>query len=250
MPIRQSSDTSIRGKKSTNGDSSHVQHDNIFRWDSDVDLTRQQDSFSRRIVIANSTLSLDIQPSIRACQCDGSTCITKERHVGDSISICLFSNFLHIQAVKNMTLHVGDVSYQPVVDGVVNELTELSLHGKLAVVTTMTISAFFDHANPSDLDLTVDATVSFAPIHGGGGGRRLVANIANHSLGDNPARSLLVTTFTRLATTWACLISTIIVFAAAIGVFVARRHCRHRPEHLLAGQEEEEAADESCRVSK
>lgn len=143
----------------------------------------------RQTTAANGTQFLNVQPSVTACQCnDALTCTMEERHVGESIRICLWSQFLNITAVTNLTLHANDgVSYQAVTDGIVNELTQLYFEGRLAVVTTMVISAFFHHANPSDL--LVDATVSFSPLHNQG--RRHLAADTSTTLFDRPTRVLL-----------------------------------------------------------
>lgn len=191
--------------------------DNIFRRSNDAHHSQ------RREAAANGTQYLNIQPSITACQCDGLACQTQEKHVGESISICLWSNFLDIASVSNMTLHVGDFTYKPVVNGTVNDLTELSLHGRLAVVTTMTISAFFNHSNP--YDLVVDATVSFAP----NGRRDLIAvDVGNATL--DSSRLLRVTRVNKVRF---CLY--IFIFVAFVLWVLEKsvrclKHCRHQEQ--------------------
>jgi len=234
----------------SNGHDSTHQRNNIFGRGSDAATSapQQHDEYlqSRRIETSNDTYSMNIQSNIRACECDGTECTSEEKHVGDSISICLWSNFLDIDKILNLTLFVGDLSYQPVENGTANELTEMVLHGKLAVITTMIISAFFDNANPSDL--VVDATVSFAPLVGGN--RRHLASISNHSLIERQ-RSLLVPSLNRSVIIFAltCLLSTIIMLSVAIGAVIAKGYCRGgRSSRSLHGEDED--TEETRTVSK
>jgi len=233
-------------RRDSNGDSSRVQSDSVFRQDSDASSSQSDVTLARRVQTANATQYLNIEASIRACECDGTSCIAEPeaKHVGDFITICLWSNFLEIAAVSNMTLHVGNVSYQPVVNGIVNELTNVRHHGKLAVVTTMTISAFYQEANPPDL--IVDATVSF--VSDGGGSRRyLASDITDYLLGSQ--RSLLYTRMDKsvIVVASVCLFSTIVVLSIAVGALVAKRYCRHGSTRF---QHEEEETVATCIYSK
>lgn len=237
---------SDNGSNGDNGDASRMKLGNIVRGDRDGYALTQQ-LYNRRVETANDTVYLDVHPSIQACECDGTACTAEEKHPGDSVSICLWSDFFEIAAVTNMTLRVGDFSYQPIVNGTANELTELELHGKLAVVTTMTISAFYENANPPDL--VVDATVSFVPLDVGGG-RRHLADITDYPLSSS-SRSLLITRIDKsvVVFAWFCLLSTIIVLSAALGALVAKGYycsaCSTRSH-----DKEEDGTEVTCEFSK
>ena len=204
-----------------------IKNVNLFEPQSSHDGTKLVDhrpvSSLRRIQTANATQFLNVQPSIRACECDGFSCITDhvDKHQGDAISICLWSNWLDIHVVSNMTLHVDDIAYHPVVNGTANDVTRVEIHGKVAVVTTMTISDFYRHANPSNL--VVDATVSFDHV---GNGRQLDAvhdDVENSLV--NPPRLLVTARIdkSRLVVGWVCLFATILVITSEVSLFVRRR---------------------------
>ena len=202
------------------GGTSSQQQDNVFTRGKDASSQHSVNSvaFSRQLV--NETEYIDVEPIIRACQCDGTACAAEEKHVGDTVSICVWSNFLEIAAVVNMTLHIGSFSYQPVVNGTVNELTEVSLEGKLVVITIMTISAFFEDASPSDLE--IDATVSFVPL--ASGGRRQLVDSTNNSLLRN-SRSLEVTERSIAVFVAVCFLVTIVLLSASVGALLAKGYC-------------------------
>lgn len=210
-------------QQDSNGDS--MENDNVFERRGDATAQLEENASARRIQTANATAFLNVQPSIRACECDGITCTTvnQVKHVGDPVTICLFSNFLSIAEVSNMTLHVDGEFTHPVVNGTANELTEVEIHGKLAVVTTMTISAFYQHPNPSDLE--VDATVSFVSLGDGNTRRRhLHADIVGYPL--NNQRLLQTTTYigrSSVVVGWVCLFSAILVITVEISLFMSKR---------------------------
>lgn len=131
--------------------------DNIFHHGS-VPLV---DGIEKTATDNANTETLVLEPTIVACECNGVNCTTTAKSAGDFFKICLRSSFLDIAQVSEVTLRLDDLIYQPVVDGTSNEITNVTLHGRLAVVTTMIVSAFFQDRNSSVLELEVDGQVSF-----------------------------------------------------------------------------------------
>lgn len=224
-----------------------IKNVNLLEQQSSHDDTQLVDhpSLRRRMQTANATQFLHVQPSIRACECNGLSCITNhvDKHQGDAISVCLWSNWLDIRVVSNMTLHVDDIDYHPVVNGIANELTRVKIHGKVAVVTTMTISDFYRHETPSNL--VVDATVSF--VSSGGNGRRL-----EHSLG-NPPRLLVTARIgkSRLVVGCVCLFVAIIAITSEVSLFeMRRRHCSEPTARQQHDDKECHVCQKSCIYSK
>lgn len=121
----------------------------------------------RRTTANNAAETLSLQPSIRACECNGVDCVTESKKPGDTIQICLRSNFLDIQNVSQISLRLGDVTYQPIVNGTANAATNVARNGNLAIVTTMLVSALFQDSNNSTSRLQVQGQVSFVPQFSG-----------------------------------------------------------------------------------
>jgi hypothetical protein len=129
------------------------------------------------------------------------------------------------------------------VNGIANELTRVKIHGKVAVVTTMTISDFYRHETPSNL--VVDATVSF--VSSGGNGRRL-----EHSLG-NPPRLLVTARIgkSRLVVGCVCLFVAIIAITSEVSLFeMRRRHCSEPTARQQHDDKECHVCQKSCIYSK
>jgi hypothetical protein len=138
----------------------------------------------RRTATANNAAAetLSLQSSVRACECNGVDCVTTERKKpGDTIQICLRSNFLDISAVSQISLRLGDVTYRPIVNGTANAATNVARNGTLAIVTTMLVSALFQqdyyyyysNTNSTSSRLQVQGQVSFVPQFVSSGNRYL-----------------------------------------------------------------------------
>lgn len=186
-------------------------NNNVFRHDNDM-----SDRFRR--TTANATETLSFQPSIRACECNGVKCTTEEKKPGDTIKICLWSNFLDIQSVSQISLRLGNFTYQPIVDGTANTVTNVALNGRLAIVTTMLISAFFQDTTYSPSNLQVQGQVSFVPHLGS---NRYLTDDASSV---NISRSLTMQEKPVYILIVASVLFVIVTIAAALGALIAKGH--------------------------
>jgi hypothetical protein len=91
---------------------------------------------------------------LTACQCDESfTCVNTTLTQGSDVFICVETTApnVEIAQVREVRFTQGAFIVTPVVDGVADALSEVTVDGKQAIIRYQMISAFFEEASPDDV---------------------------------------------------------------------------------------------------
>lgn len=91
---------------------------------------------------------------LTACQCNELfTCVNTTLTQGSDVFICVETTApnVEIAQVRQVRFIQGTFNVTPVVDGVADALSEVTVDGKLARIRYQMISAFFEEANPDDV---------------------------------------------------------------------------------------------------
>lgn len=109
---------------------------------------------TNRLNATNSTGSADFDYNITACQCNADgDCGNGVLSQGNDVYLCIETAApnLEIEDVRELVMTQGDFSTTPIVAGVQDALTEVTVDNKKAMIRYQIISAFFLDANPEDI---------------------------------------------------------------------------------------------------
>lgn len=138
-----------------------------------IDLNRQN--------ATDETGSVDVDYNLTACHCTAEeTCVNSVLSQGSDACICIeaTSDNLEIADVPGLAMVQGAFNTTPIVAGVEDPLTQVTINGKKAQIHYQIISAFFSDPFPEDIVVSGAVLLAFVDDNG----RRLLRNvdIVNH----------------------------------------------------------------------
>jgi len=127
--------------------------------------------------------SADFDYELESCQCDSEgTCVNSVLTQGSDVLLCLVTSAPNVEIVdiRSLVMTQGSFNSTPIVSGVEDPLTEVTIDGKEASIRYQIISAFFSDPDPEDIVATGAALLAFTDDNG----RRLLrsANVVARQL--------------------------------------------------------------------
>jgi WD40 repeat protein len=126
-----------------------------------IDLTRLE--------ATEETGTADVEYNVTACHCNAArTCIDAVLTQGSDVYLCVETTAANIEIseIRDLTMAQGAFNTTPIVDGVPDALTFVTINGKEASIRYQIISAFFADAFPADIVATGQALLSFTDDNG------------------------------------------------------------------------------------
>jgi hypothetical protein len=126
-----------------------------------IDLTRLE--------ATEETGTADVEYNVTACHCNAArTCIDTVLTQGSDVYLCVETTAANIEIseIRDLTMAQGAFNTTPIVDGVPDALTFVTINGKEASIRYQIISAFFADAVPADIVATGQALLSFTDDNG------------------------------------------------------------------------------------
>ena len=126
-----------------------------------IDLTRLE--------ATEETGTADVEYNVTACHCNAArTCIDTVLTQGSDVYLCVETTAANIEIseIRDLTMAQGAFNTTPIVDGVPDALTFVTINGKEASIRYQIISAFFADAFPADIVATGQALLSFTDDNG------------------------------------------------------------------------------------
>ena len=111
----------------------------------------------------------DFDFNVTACHCDDvGSCINTVLTQGSNVRLCVRTNAPNVEFVdiRELTMAQGAFNTTPIVAGVKDSLTEVTINGKEASIQYQIISAFFSDPNPLDIEASGAALLAFTDDNG------------------------------------------------------------------------------------
>lgn len=113
--------------------------------------------------------STDLDYNVTACHCNAAgSCVNDVLSQGSDVYLCVETTAPNVEfvAIQELTMVQGSFNTTPIVAGIEDPLTEVTIDGKEATIRYQIISAFFSDPDPLDIVATGAALLAFADDDG------------------------------------------------------------------------------------